>query len=964
MVQGDTAQHLGFFGTRNHYWVNFLQVFCHSVNMLTFELNVLPYFTTPEIVWVVTSPCEFCNRTVEEPPVVIKESLISRVRFPRLKMTKINQHTMKVLKESLGLVNTRNYNLEGHDMNITPEQATLGLFNSFLDTTVRRQNALVDRYTQHPDNAEGRRVMTHFVPQNFSKYLDLRDTFSLETSVLSDCIIAAIFRMICVHVRLSRISCIDSTLLVMPSSTLPWYPLVEALYKAGKLPSLLKYMSDTADVQLMGIQFTPEQVAPHIGILAMKLIGFLSKDYPVVLLSNYRDIDIKRVILQHMTLIIWRYYFEQSPYFHGKDNSPESLELSLKTCSSVILLLLADLTNDKNDSVNIDDIDLGHRQISDIMVFDSDALTNKIEYLDSTNANDLLSPYLGIVSHVSKYPREKIVEHIAENVDAAISDAVAVFEELSVEITITTPLNCLETLKIHASEQPARHDRHYERATHIPLQEYFTVPTTIPRHNMVICPPYEENATYVPLPETPYFDRYDRRNISNQFLHRVLGNSNDTPNRLNYIFHYLKNPRYEGPTKGIHMSILGDGIGNGLSYLLSQFPQTHAVFTTRPEAKNLEVRPIVCEQFIESSLSQIYVDHAIEGIYDLSDEDVIQHLITRYGSQNLYFCDAEPGPNDQEKIFLVYKNIIHYFLSTRSEHSILIMQCTVEKASLYTQYMAILQQYCTNVINILPYTVRCVYSQYIVAWGVRLPYRCQTLRLPDQIPTGIYNMYTKIFANTVRAYEAQRASSDGLIRLNTKEFIFNFNAMVRITPLWASYCQRYLNKLIPNELICQIRNDMYSDEDKTQVMLKHAPRFEDFIQNYLAILSKPDHDPVMRIQRYGMDYREHRLAVVRTLMVAYGWESAFYYYTTRHESVSMKVVRGLFLNLCETLPRRDYTPEKKYIGVFSVTGMYDPDGAKLDYWNFFCRGFEFFLSYVAWCNATSLENLDARYYDG
>lgn len=95
-----TNSYIAFRTQADHFYINFLHTLCHSMKVLTFELEFGCVATTPPIVWAVTNPCTYCSRPIVETPITITSSLIPSIRLRPLRSTRVETTGLKILQDS------------------------------------------------------------------------------------------------------------------------------------------------------------------------------------------------------------------------------------------------------------------------------------------------------------------------------------------------------------------------------------------------------------------------------------------------------------------------------------------------------------------------------------------------------------------------------------------------------------------------------------------------------------------------------------------------------------------------------------------------------------------------------------------------------------------------------------------------------------------------------------------------
>jgi hypothetical protein len=952
-IQGETNSHRKFHGDRNHYWINFLQCYCHTINMITFELNVHPRFITPECVWAVTTECEFCLRNVEEPAIIIDEDVLKHARYSQIRMTKLGNATLGVLKESLGLAKDKRYNIRGHIDTIEAKFATVGLFSILCENTVKCQESLADRYTQHPGDRESRTVMSSFMPKRTQKILTTVEISCLDLPTIVTCLVVTIFQLLASKLHIKSIINLESALMVLPSRTLPWYPIVEELHRAGKLPSVVRAMAELSNSPALHLTYTPDQVTPHLGVSAINALEYIRLDYPIVILSNFSDVEISDAIRKHMFSILWSELLKELPY--AKDTERE-LDNRIENIVPLLLLMSSNVMDELTEVKELPIYSNDPILVSDLLELDTEAF-EELAALDEEELVDKLSPYIFLVSRYTKIPPQHIARYIMEHVDEITSLSEEKFNVLTINFYHTTPLACIDTIRsLPSALAPSDNIDEFEGSPLTGMQNFFQPIDTRSQARIHRLPPYISDFGMRQFVADVSDTTRSRRVINNEYSQRAFGCSNDTMNRLRYIFHHFRNPDHlDTVLEHVSVHCMGDGIGNGTAFFGYHFKNSRFIFTTKPDRSYINIYPSVADNVIKQHNHLIANDHVREGIFDLTESHTFEHLIKLYNGQNIYFCDAEPSPGSNY-IYGLYQNVVRYFLDSRFNDSILILQLSIEAPHKACQVLSVLGKYCTNVYVVLPPSVKCVFSHYVIAWGNNQLYSGDITDHDYQTPITYVNMMQNIIDFAVYVVNSNCGGNTRSIYLRSTHPACN-TITSSLPPLWISYVQKQFNHNVTKEQLMTIKQLAFSSDTIDTIIQNVNFPFSTQTRYYHGLLDGDNADSIIKDSPYNMNYRQHRIYICSKYFELKGWETIWNMTKTTLNVTSERHLRTIFLQICRTLPQRDYDPNIKYDQIFSKAGMKYPDGSLLPYWNSFCLGCEMYLSFLSW--VTMLHNTTA-----
>lgn len=939
---GESNTHSKFYGDQGHYWINFLQCHSHAICMGTFELNSCRTYSTPAEVWAVTTQCEHCMREVYEPAVVIDPRCIRGSSFPELLATRLSKYAKEVLKMSLCLAQGRRYNLTGNELELTPEVATTGIFQMLCEMSVSVSQRIVDRYTHHPPTREAYNILRNFFPAKGHRVIGQREVTNMDDDTMASCVIYTVISLIADYFTLRRIGDIELAMKTFPSYTLPWYPLLYELHRVGRLGILMENLARRAQTQPIGISYNPDSCAAMVGVLCYRSLRTWTGQVPFVILSDYEMTDIFHLIKRQMFRLLWldiNTTLREELTLEGT-----AVEKLLKLGAYVILLgasyeLIPTVLEEEYEL----ETENSQLQLSSLMQPHLDFLTDP-EIMTREYVESHFKIYAKLMVNVIDFNVTDLINLIVQIPGDLFEPVMNRFDQLIVNVTYTTAQACIETIRRcpsvfsqYSLDQVPTENRM------LPMEEYFEARLPGATDHVMRCPVLGEFVDADVIENEPLnVDAFTSRVVHPSYLHRLYGNSNDTMNKLLPIYTYFSY-NLQRERSQLRISAMGDGIGNGTAFLAGIHPQSHFVFTTRPLMHLHHTRPVVAEHILRTQNSSCSYEHNLHGANDLSTSHVREFLEVTYGSQHIYFCDAEPEPN-KEDIFLVYENVIQYYLDTRFENSVLIMQVNSLNFVKLAKILTVMRGCTENVYVFQSKSERCAYGHYIICWKrIKPTYTIDwaQVRVSFNMSTSLNRYLTKTnrYHTTIRLGKPRSISFLGLP--NGVRYWHE-----RLPALWISYLRKRLNVFVSDENFYQLMN-----APNVKRVIANNPVSEAIGNKLLSILHHKGDDVLYRAQVYDMNKRAHRAEIAGLYLFWAGWTTIYRAkIINRIDRIDERSLRTSFYTYCANMPLRDFNPTLAYTNVYT-NRMKDPSGYDLPYWKNFADGAEVGLSYIGWLHS-------------
>lgn len=942
LVSGETNTHARFFGDRGHYWINFLHIYCHAISVLTWELNTLPYYTVPNIVWVYTTDCDYCLREVVEPPIVISEAYLPKIRFPRLEITRLGKSAMRVLKESLQVASTRRYNLESLNHPINVEEASMGVIAIIVNKTVIESQRLINRHTQHPSNSAGMQVLKAFDLKTQAREFGMRELTLISNDVLCEITPHLIISLILQHFDSTTIQNLPESIHTIPAYHLPWYGFIDALSTVGRLHLLCQTLSANTNLTCHHLIFKSEQVAAYLAQLALTSLAIQRPPGRLIILSNYEDIDFHRQLERH--ILIWVLYdLTRDLLFIRGQEDPDEDEIHLIAATAVMKVYLLRKYGIYEEEP--EETTASRTYHIRELTRSTDELEDLFRHAELDNISTLLENSQWLVSHLSRVGVRLIYDTIVYRYDEVVDSLERWRETSTVSTLCTTKQICLEVIRSQGVPfNRGGRVREDHQVNALEMDRCVIRPPNAPwihSFRRISAPSDIHVSSHVAPPI--YTPCYTARLAS---LHRPLGSNNSTINHLLYIWTGLGLNALINLSQ-ISVSILGDGLGNGTLYFASITRNSQIVFTSRPDEAYIHIYPVAALEMIETKDNTLSVDHIREGIWDLREASNFERLSAAYGRQQIIFCDAEPVPFEAN-FGVIYENATDYYLTVRDVNTIFIMQMSIDYLDSVMKVLVRLSLECDKVYICQPPSIYCWRNIYVVA-----QHASPVLNYPN-ITTATARVSRRSALDIVHALARfiqyqERLLQDRSFHLDFNVPNINLVLMNTLPALWVSLYTKLTDTPLDLDYLGLMREYLTTYDLLSITRLLRRLSLRRNINYLLRELSNnvPVHH---RTAGFNMDFQAARIITAQRVMEYYGFEIALHYLINGATVIPENVIHADFDNALATLPARDHIPDQ-YLHERFMRHTLGPNDVRLDYWFFFTRGTRLVQSLVAWMSA-------------
>lgn len=720
-IQGESDSHVTLTTTSQHYTINFLHIYCHAIACIFNELEVQPYYTVPQDLWVVTTDCEYCMTPIYETPLVVDANLVQNICYNPLITTTIDEYATTIMKESLDVFNTRVYNVKGATQEITIELASRGICQELVEMTMRTNEILESRYITHPLTHEGREVMMSFLPKNRQRDVGYSEIKRIPTQILASCLVSTIYHAVHRLVPWAVGDNLYAQMAVIPPSSLPWASLTKVLHTSGRLHDVILYLC-TSTYTNLSMNYVD---ATSCNSLLVKLsMGVLEKEIltpTIVILSNYADDIVDRHLSRELYLHKKKYY-QMNLHPHIKRRGLCKSEDEQKMLLIGFIFLLTQLGEEDDLPDNAQWIESKRMNIQVFMKTTLEQLFETIEETDEEFLNEILT--LDAKRYMNKYQitlfdvwilwdchKESVMEYL-----------VNIFRLWDIDVTVTTLSNCISTIRGQQLgslvDRPIRTKNIYDvmegSVGSIQVKPYLGIKVnSCTRDGCVLdiqsfyrhCNGYKTSAVAI---------------MHIEYASRPFGYTNCSPSTLVWILQTM------GLVKKLHAkpfraACVADGIGGCSSVLLNLMRGGWLFYSTLTDECGYNFKPIGLSDIAEYKRSTLHFSSIKTGLNDLSMEATITYIVQTCGKVDILVCDYE-SKRSLFKVDAVYKNMTRLFLLLRRPTSIFIMKISHEFKELVLHMLHVLGEYCMDVHMLHPPTLKCHLVSYIVAQGVKKHY--------------------------------------------------------------------------------------------------------------------------------------------------------------------------------------------------------------------------------------------------
>nr|DBA44218.1 TPA_asm: RNA-dependent RNA polymerase [Doliuvirus atrichopogon] len=541
-----------------------------------------------------------------------------------------------------------------------------------------------------------------------------------------------------------------------------------------------------------------------------------------------------------------------------------------------------------------------------------------------------------------------VLESMLDNISDYLDSIRFWFLNTEINVICTTPLACVNTVR----EIGIPFFRQQNVVTDFEanlsdLAIHVDLPFRQAPYSLILSSPREVSDVGV---ETPLLLNIPRGILTLQSTHsyRSIGINNATCNHLTSILLSI-NYNYTSYLDNMRYSIMGDGLGNGCMLFSALSRNSTFVFTTMPDEQFLHIDPVAALSISELNNNVIHSNHIRQGIWDLKHKDTYEGLYNLYGGSNIYFCDAETNKYDPE-FPNIYINVCEYFVETRVDEGLLILQVSADYMDVIMKCLAYLSYNCQSVLMTQPRSIFCGLNFYIVAYG-RSNMNFGVNKVLESKLSFLQHTELARFIERTSAYWNNLALAPD-ITIRFRSSIPKLNEKLAILPpLWVSLYNKLLGQLIDNKYLESLRISSSRPTPHHYSMLYQLNTIENMRSIYQSLTSNVPQENTHAEAYYSSDFQAHRIHIIRRYLSHMGFNWALQKLTTPDlHAFTEKQAKDAYVSALSALQRRDFDPTHDYPDLF-MRKMIGKRGEVLDYWSAFVLGVQLVQTIIAWTSS-------------
>lgn len=678
---GVTNSHLLFRKSKEHFKVNYLHIYCYVGYLLFQTLDFSQQRYGSDEVWATTINCDYCMSPIQETPIICNMTYLRSRNLRPLSMTNIGSITEKLL-----LTSVREFEATGIKIGEIPtelgyETACAGVIQEFIDQTYMSRVRLASRYGISNMTEESMSLHTKLIPQGKSRDIGQTELKNITPEFLIKYIVPKIHLEIILLFPRIHLDNASVYLSAIPGNELPWFTLVNHIYKSGQLGRMVQELHKLSQLNPSNCFDNPVRSAYYLAISSF----IIQETNPIygrfVLLSNYKDSDIlshlKTYSLAVLRRLIIKDLFPNIKLQHRTRHIPINRNTYLRCLALLIMYCSRDMSNDESYLCILERIK--HIREGKITLLSSDDIPDYIveyetihELINSENLEYLRNQLL----FYPKWEWNEAFILLRDNYDELLISYDNYAKQVELDVTYTDLPTCISYIR---SQRPAdeildsleiqtnKIDREVEDG-HRP---YTSVISRKALHMESIDFPMNINE-FTPL---DYDFSHDKVVLQECYLHRIYGPFTTSLNKLCEVFDHLNLPSYLG--KNLDFACLGEGYGGILDLLGHMSIKARFLYASIPPNPEIETYPYIAASIIKQHEHYVEYAHHSVGIYDLTDKSTLIHFDSLHYKPYITICDAEVSDyTSPNRLRMVY-NIIVYYLRNRSVNGILILKLNV-----------------------------------------------------------------------------------------------------------------------------------------------------------------------------------------------------------------------------------------------------------------------------------------------
>lgn len=742
---GESNSHTTLRSSTLHFRVNFLHIYTYAAMIASLELEFSPNITTPEIFWVVTTDCEYCNTPIQEEPVRFDLTHLEHIHLHPLSMCKVGENAKEILKESIEDFNTDKLLLNAERGDLDKKTATYGLSQEMTDITWNLKTKLHDRYYATNLTDEGVSLLSRLLPQGRHREIGLTELKRCSINDLLDYIIMFISSHIAMKYRSASSIQIYSALQLTPGNELPWFGLVNYIYKAGKLNYLIRKIAESSMTNPPACFHTPSSAATYIGYASWRISNWRQDPLTLVVLSYYNQGTLIPHIRHVMFSSIWRTIFTN--YLKPALLTVKSLKGAPMTddimyvLTSIIYIgagyqALEESLPDIADRLTLNQVNTMNFNLPiDNLCLDLVMNLDGPDYILPEDSSALLSLVFQYLKK-SECDVGTLLSFVEDHSDDVIDRVTTILNQSDIEIRYCTLADCIHVVRSDRAGDDSieddleKMDPEVDRWIGVRTDLVYNIDfSKLPRPYISL--PYDVSThTLAPPHIEQVISPITTLHLNNRISYQILGVYNSSASKLHEILCSLGIATSRIYPRGCAVACLADGLGGFASILDTLLTKGIILYHTHPDTSDVEIYPE--SLYINGApKNHVLVEHLNEGFTDMR----MITTFTRMEQYNLRYgittCDIDSYALGENDCLTIHMSLCCFFLRNSSPNGLFICAIPLTYPIVLAKILTYMSRACVSVNLTMPVSA-CKYEKaYLVCQGpIHVPTDYKTLDSP------------------------------------------------------------------------------------------------------------------------------------------------------------------------------------------------------------------------------------------
>nr|UIW13702.1 MAG: RNA-dependent RNA polymerase [brine shrimp chuvirus 1]UIW13708.1 MAG: RNA-dependent RNA polymerase [brine shrimp chuvirus 1]UIW13709.1 MAG: RNA-dependent RNA polymerase [brine shrimp chuvirus 1] len=730
--------------------LNFLQIYCHSVVMLTIELDFSKNLTTPDQCSAVTVDCGFCWSEVKDRALVV--DLNNMPKFPPFTSGfALSDTSLDILKESMGYFDVESLKPRDYQaQNVPIKIATLTLMSELIERTWEDKEIIADMYSAHISTAEGYNILrdvTGFSKQPVTRIGEIK---CMPSHPMAAGLLTYIYSYVATRPPFCSNTIFQSQQMIMATtpSALPWIDCVSEIYKAGRLSDLLVGVEIISKLTAPMCYNYPGLAAQYIGVAACEA-GRLNKLEVSICDHQYLT---KASLIQkarpYVELIKYQISVEICETLVKVRSQELTLEQYYLLCTVPYIISSEPLSNELVEAYiknSINEHDSEH--MFELSIIEGQSLNPtlaKLPFPSICKIYPVLKQLYKSYPNLPWHPTWETVYNETNNVEMALN-AYVQKQRLRIPVYITLLDQCVSSVRSNPS-QLSKYSQLERHPTLMPLR------TRSSKMDIGTCLRLTDVVGYSGPTELPANIRRTliptlgefRNKIDAAFWSKIYGRSNSAAIKILSIIRGIID--LQQTTDHMAIACLGEGQGGVLGCLAELFPQSNFVYVSLPEGAHPTYLPDSALKSLDETDGRMLIDANQSMVYDLRESETIDQLILYCMDIALYVCDAQTDKS-LEDLDILHINVARYIYETHQQTFVAIIKMDIENTKSIVRLSTIFKHcFGTSLYQFLckPPGSQVNRECYLVVWGANLVKQSD---FPSAVSFSTKSTYTSILNN-------------------------------------------------------------------------------------------------------------------------------------------------------------------------------------------------------------------------